>query len=54
MFCSEQILQLFEEPEYWLKMQRDREEILKGISSNTETCQWRHEDLFTSDTLVAD
>ncbi|KAM7475192.1 hypothetical protein LguiB_022435 [Lonicera macranthoides] len=34
------ILRLFEEPEYWLKMQRKREELLNEISTNGETGQY--------------
>lgn len=44
-----QILRLFEEPEYWLSMQRERDEFLSGISSKCEVDLWRRDDSITSD-----
>ena len=32
-----QILRLFEEPDHWLRMQRERDEFLKGTNSKDET-----------------
>lgn len=43
------ILRLFEEPEYWLSMQRERDEFLSGISSKCEVDLWRRDDSVTSD-----
>ncbi|KAK9286482.1 hypothetical protein L1049_014880 [Liquidambar formosana] len=48
------ILRLFEEPEYWLKKQREREEFINGISSRGETGLWRHDDLDSNEMLVID
>ena len=44
-----QILRFFEEPDYWLKMQREREDFLNGVSSKCEVDLWRREDSITSD-----
>ncbi|KAJ0077520.1 hypothetical protein Patl1_35844 [Pistacia atlantica] len=38
------ILRLFEEPEYWLKVKREKDELLNGIISKGETDLWRHYD----------
>ncbi|KAF4382851.1 hypothetical protein G4B88_021634 [Cannabis sativa] len=44
------ILRLFEEPEYWISMQRERDEFLNGISSKCEIDLWKRDDSVTSDT----
>ncbi|GMN38248.1 hypothetical protein TIFTF001_007470 [Ficus carica] len=43
------ILRLFEEPEYWISMQRERDEFLSGISAKCEVDLWRRDDSVTSD-----
>ncbi|PON61529.1 Serine/threonine protein kinase [Trema orientale] len=43
------ILRLFEEPEYWISMQRERDEFLNGISSKCEIDLWKRDDSVTSD-----
>ena len=43
------ILRLFEDPEYWLRMQRERDEFLNGMTSKCEIDLWRRDDSVTSD-----
>ena len=44
-----QIVKLFEEPEHWLKMQKERDESLHEISSTGESSQWGQDDSSTSE-----
>ncbi|KAF3434799.1 hypothetical protein FNV43_RR21885 [Rhamnella rubrinervis] len=48
------ILRLFEEPEYWLKMQRERDGLLKGISYNGETDVSSQDNSTSSETVIID
>ncbi|KAK6916784.1 Protein kinase domain [Dillenia turbinata] len=46
------ILKLFEEPDYWLKMQREREEFLDGVNSKGESRFSRYENDTESDGIT--
>ncbi|XP_059647419.1 probable serine/threonine-protein kinase PBL7 [Cornus florida] len=48
------ILQLFEEPEHWLNMQRKREELINRISSTGKSGLWRHDDSDADGPLAVD
>lgn len=46
------ILRLFEEPEYWLEMQRKREELLNGCPSLSESGLYKHDNSGYNETLA--
>ena len=45
------IVKLFEEPEQWLKMQKERDESLHEISSTGESSQWGQDDSSTNEAM---
>ena len=46
-----QIVKLFEEPEQWLKMQKERDGSLHEISSTSESSQWGQDDSSTNEAM---
>lgn len=49
-----QILRLLEEPDYWLKIQRERDEFLKGTTSLGEIDPSRQDESVISETVIID
>lgn len=47
-----QILRLFEDSEYWLEMQREKDQVLNGFGSTAETDLWRLYELSSVGTLA--
>ncbi|XP_050263151.1 probable serine/threonine-protein kinase PBL21 isoform X1 [Quercus robur] len=45
------IVKLFEEPEHWLKMQKERDESRHEISSTSESSQWGQDDSSTNEAM---
>ncbi|XP_022762983.1 probable serine/threonine-protein kinase PBL7 [Durio zibethinus] len=48
------ILRLFEDSEYWLVMQREKDQLLNGFGSIGETDLWRQYELSSSGTMALD
>ena len=46
-----QIVKLFEEPEQWLKKQKERDESRPEISSTSESSQWGQDDSSTNEAM---
>ena len=44
-------MKLFEEPEHWLKIQKERDESLHEISSTGESSQWGQDDSSTNEAM---
>lgn len=49
-----QILRLFEDSDYWLEMQREKDQLLNGFGSIGETDLWRQYELSSVGTMALD